>query len=152
MQDQDYHLKFYEDFQFPPDVVYRNIIDLENIHVWNAGMMAVEGPSVMKEGLIYTAKSVSTGQMSISTMTVTKLVPNKQIDLQNDSGLIVYNASICLEPLNGDSTRVWCAMDFSLASNVLEDARSVVEEMAKARILGNWEVLKQFIAAHQTVS
>ncbi len=100
----------------------------------------------MREGMDYKTEIVAAGHTIHSEVHVVRLVPNREIELVNDAGLVTFHAVFALRALEPVQCEVVCHMQFKLQNFVLNLARQAIESMAQARLRADLETLRAIIS------
>jgi hypothetical protein len=123
--------------------VYAGLIDLSTHSKWNSEMRSISRSDLMQIGMEYKTVSEVTGLITIvADIKVENLIPNKLIELSNQSGAVTFTAVYIFHELKNHQTEVVCRLEFRFNSSILDLARPVIEGMAKDRILQNLERLR----------
>jgi hypothetical protein len=136
------------DFPFSRERVYKELIDLGRYPLWNNGMAEISDTAPMKEGMQFTSKNIVVGQENVARITVEKLIPNKEIQMHSDTGIIAFKVRYELLETDNNQTRLVCSLRFELTGIALNFAHGVIESMAKTRLKGNFETLRELMAEH----
>lgn len=130
-------------FPLARNKVYDALCDLPRYPEWNTGMKSMSATGPMTEGLEYETSTAVAGHTNHARIKVERLVPNEEIELVNNSGLIHFRAYFRLHELEPDRTEVICTLRFELMGPIFVLARPVIENMARTRIRGDLEKLRQ---------
>lgn len=129
-------------FGCTPERVYELLTDLSTHRRWNKGLIAVSSSERMTTGLHYQTESALVGDaVQRAEIEVVKLVPNKYVELNNEAGLIAYRVTYDLSPL-ANGTMLTCTVQFDVRNFVLNLARPAIESMARSRLQGDLETLR----------
>ena len=137
-------------FLHPRSEVYAALCDLGKYSLWNSGMTDVSYPGVMYEGLRYQTKTVVAGRTNEADIEVVRLVPDKEIELNSEAGLIAFRAMYILHDTTDKSCEITCSLRFEFNKLVLYLARPAIEAMAQARLRGDLETLAAMLQADHT--
>lgn len=150
MSASSYSLSISRTFAHPVELVFDVFTDLTRIHLWNPTMLKVTSATRMHKGLVYTTETVAGGELSRSRIEVADFVPEREIRIINTSGVVRYEALVGFTPVAKNETRITCQMLFSLPGGILKEAQAVAEEIAKARIESNWDILDKLLSELST--
>ena len=137
-----YHLTILFDFACPPARVYEALTDLGRYPDWTHDMTWVSHAGPMRTGLYYTTETLVLGRTNRSDIIVNKLVPERLITLQSQSGLVEFTAEYHLAEAAGSGCCLTLYVQLSFSKAVFNLARPVAQAVAEARIRGDLENLR----------
>ena len=108
-------------------------------------MLSISSSDMLTEGMKFKTESTAAGRVNKSEVLVTRLIPDQEIELVSETGLITYRAVFKLGPVEPNSTEVLCVLKFEFNNFVLKMARPVLESMAQARVKGDLEALRALL-------
>lgn len=133
-------------FDAPKERVFEALINLEDYHLWNSGLINITGLQVMEKGKKFRTRSIVAGREIVSETTVEELRPNEEIVLSNVTGTVPYRSQYILRSLSRTKTEMICQLEFELRGLTLNYAHKAVESMAHARTKGDMEALNAILS------
>lgn len=133
-------------FPCPAREVYAALIDLRAYPEWSGDLVRVSHRGPLALGLKYETETQVMGHKQISRIEVVRLVPDKEIELINDAGLISYRLLFRLIEHSPGETELVCVVRFEFNNLVMELARPQIEAMAESRIGTDLENLRARLA------
>ncbi len=132
-------------FNLPVERVYEALCFLDDYPLWNISMVRISKNGYLKENMLVETESIVVGQKVVSNFEIVRLVPNKVIEMVNNSGSITYHAMYQLLSESPDESEVICTLRFEFNGFILNLARPIVEGMAESRLRNNMEALQALL-------
>jgi carbon monoxide dehydrogenase subunit G len=129
-----------------PAVVFEYLTDLKRHPLWNPHLRSISMDSRLRLGSSYQTTSQFLGRTVKGNNTITRLVPEQELEIQNSSGMLRYIVSYQLEE-EGSETRLICSVDVEADSMVFAFAVPVLETLARRELQADIQMLK--IAAEE---
>lgn len=105
-------------------------------------MTRVSHDGRMSPGLVYETETIVAGRPNTSRIEVVRMIPDKEVELVSNSGLVGFRAVYHFVGRGAHETELICELNFAFHNFVLNLARPVIESMAEARIRGDMEMLR----------
>jgi len=124
-----------------PGTVFKYLTDLKYHYLWNPQLQSISTTEKLKLGTQYETTSLVLGVKIKACNEVTQLVPNKYLELENNTGTVHYKASFKLSP-KGSSTVVICETTVSSQSEAFAFAKPVLKMLARRELQTDMQALK----------
>lgn len=125
-----------------PEDVFEYIKNLKYHYYWNPSLRMLSHEGELEEGMSYETESVVLKDIVVKSRNhVTKLVPNKEIDVANSMGTVKYESSITLAN-RSHATLVVCRIDVLTESKVFGLTLPVLKQLAKKELQTDLQALK----------
>ena len=129
----------------PVAEVFVALCHLDNYTLWNGKTTRVSKSGYLAEDMIFEIDSIINNEAVTSRLEVVRIEPNTSIEMINNSRVVSYRIMYHLISEAEGETEVACMLQFEFKSLSLDLARPAVEEIAKARIQGNLNALKELM-------
>jgi hypothetical protein len=124
-----------------PHLVYEYLINLKYHFLWNPHLRTISPIIILKQGSSYKSSSVLLGVKVKGHNKATKLVENKELQIENQTGLIRYSVNYKLR-LRQNQTSVVCTTSVNTDYKPLHFAESVMRVLAKRELQSDLQALK----------
>lgn len=125
-----------------PTDVFEYIKNLKYYYYWNPSLRMLSHEGELEEGMTYESESVVLRDIVIKSQNVvTKLVPNKEIDVTNNMGTVKYDSSITLTD-RSHATLVVCRIDVLTESRAFGLTLPVLKQLAQRELQTDLQALK----------
>jgi hypothetical protein len=131
-----------------PDYVFEYLKDLRYHYLWNPQIRMIEPEIKLKIGSIYKTTSVVLGKSIKATNTVTKFTDGRELELENNTGMVHYRANFRLTA-KSSKTLVVCNTWVDSDNRAFAFARPVLEILARRELQSDLQALK--IAAEHSL-
>lgn len=125
-----------------PDEVFKYLADLKYHELWNPQLRSLSSEGKLKLGSKYETESEVMGIPIEARNVVTKFVPNKELELENNTGSVMYriNFNLTYKPLG--HTLVILTAHLITQSKIIGLTVPVLERLAKYELKMDLEALK----------
>ena len=124
-----------------PSDVFLYLSDLRYHYLWNPQTQSISSQKKLKLGATYKTVNLVLGVKIQSNNKVTKLVSNKELELENNTGLVHYRAHFWLKSVRG-KTQLTCTTEVSADSNAFAFAAPVMKLLARRELQTDMQALK----------
>jgi len=132
-----------------PERVFKYLTDMKYHYLWNPQLQRLTPVTVLKAGLQYEAESLVLGVRIKANNTVTNFVKNRELEIDNQTGMVHYSANFKLSRRK-ESTLLICNTTVSTTSKAFAFAKPVMERLARRELQTDLQALK--IAVEQGLS
>jgi len=129
--------------------VFDYLAELQYHYLWNPHTETIHPLIRLKHGFEYKATSLLLGMKIRSTNRVTTFVNNKELEIENSTGLLHYNVNYSLST-SGDKTIVRCNILVSADSEAFAFAKPVLKMLARRELQADLQALK--LAVEQQIT
>lgn len=127
-----------------PARVFEWLTDLDRMPLWSSGLLEVKRRGKMQPGIVFETRSNVMGQVTSATAEVRSLTPERELELINNTGAILYRAVYRLIPSDDQTELIlWCQIE--PRSRVFQLARPLIESLAATRLQADMNMLKALI-------
>lgn len=124
-----------------PAEVFKYMGDLKYHFLWNPHLQKISPIKVLKTGTIYESSSILLGVKVKSENKVTKLTPGKELQIENQTGVIRYSVNYKLQA-DGRHTTIVCTTTVDTDYKPLHFADSIMKALAKRELQSDLQALK----------
>ena len=124
-----------------PKAVFKYMRDLKYHYLWNPHIESLKPLQTLKKGAQYTAKSIVFGRRLETPNTVTVFIENKELEVENVTGMIRYRVNYSLLPTD-TSTVVRCDIEVTAESDAFAFAKPVLRLMTRRELQSDLQALK----------
>lgn len=125
-----------------PEDVFAYLKNLKYWYYWNPSLRMLSHEGELEEGMAYESESVVLKDIVIKNQNVvTKLIPNKEIDVANNMGTVKFDSSITLTN-RSHATMVVCRIDVLTESKAFGLTLPVLKQLAKRELQTDLQALK----------
>lgn len=124
-----------------PADVFAYLADGRHHPLWSSGLQEVRPAGTLKEGQSYMAVNYQFGQKLETKNLVTKLKPDQQLEIYNETGPIIYRIAYTVMP-TATGTKLQVHVKVESGSAMFQFAKPVFEYMARSRIKADMDTLK----------
>ena len=125
-----------------PEEVFKYICTLKYHYLWNPALRTLSTEDKLSQGMSYSTESVYLGDIKVITRNkVTKLVPNQQIVLKNEFGVIQFETYFTLHR-EGDRTIVSSTVDMLTTPKSFGLTLPVLKRLANKELQSDLKFLK----------
>jgi hypothetical protein len=121
--------------------VFRYLVNLEYHRLWNPHLVRIPPRKTLEQGSQYKAVSMMFGIKISSTNVVSKLVSDKELQLENQAGTIHYRVNYKLES-HPDSVEVVCTTAVTSTAKAIGLTAPLLKILAKRELEADLQALK----------
>ena len=132
----------------PAPEVFSFLADLENLPLWQSGVVRAEMTSAGPIGVGSTAvvERRMFGQQIVADLVVSAYDPPRRIVLETEASGLSVQASVEIEPLNADSCRVTFGMAMETTGFFMKAVEPMVAQAAETDIEASLARLREVLA------
>jgi len=112
--------------------------------LWNMQMKSATPLVQLHEGSVYKVQLQVLGVRTKAENHITKYVQDKELEIQNMTGMIQYSSNFRLEP-QAKGTRVICTISVSSQSKAFAFAKPMMEHLARRELNIDLKALKKVV-------
>jgi hypothetical protein len=124
-----------------PAEVFAYLIDLKRHFLWNPHLHSITPQVLLTPGLTYKSSSLLLGVKVSGLNRVTKLVKERELELENDTGALHYRVNYLLRRRH-NTTLLICATRVSGESQAFAFATPVLKLLARRELQADLQALK----------
>jgi hypothetical protein len=124
-----------------PPGVFGYLEHLRFHYLWNPSLIKLSPIVALKQGMTYKSTSLLLGIKVQSVNKVSKLVKNRELEVENDSGPLNYRVNYHLET-KASKTIVICTTEVSSKSEAFAFAKPVLKLLARRELQTDLQALK----------
>jgi uncharacterized membrane protein len=132
-----------------PEAVFKYMINLRHHFLWNPHLRTITPLIRLKEASEYESSSVLLGVKVRGINKVTKLVKNRRLQIENQTGLIHYRVNYSLSS-NSQQTKIICNTTIETYQKPLHFAAPILSVLAKRELQSDLQALK--VAVEKNIS
>ena len=129
--------------------VFKYLTVMKYHYLWNPQLQRISPMTVLSKGLQYEAESLVLGVKTKAQNSVTKFVKDKELEIENNTGLLHYCANFKLSRRD-DSTMVVLTTVVSATGKAFAFAKPVLQRLARRELQTDLQALK--IAVEQELA
>ena len=118
------------------------LTDLRYMHLWNPQVTSLSSRKLLKLGSTYQTTSHVLGITIESANKVTKYIKNKELQIENSTGLVHYSAHFKLSPTANKKVLLTCSTDVSSDSKAFAFSVPVLKLLARRELQSDLQALK----------
>jgi uncharacterized membrane protein len=126
----------------PAREVFRYLTDLKYTHLWNPQIKQLSSKKVLKLNSTYETTSQVLGITIQSVNVVTKYIPNKELQIENNTGTVHYRANFRLVPKTPKSLVLTCTTTVSSDYKAFAFSGPVLKLLARRELQTDLQALK----------
>ncbi|MBC7581810.1 SRPBCC family protein [Aeromicrobium sp.] len=115
-------------------------------HLWNTSLQRVDPEGELREGSVYVSYSLVLGVRTRAVNEVVNFIQNKELQVQNKTGMIQYCVKYELAQRKG-ATSVLCTTIVSSDSRAFAFAKPILEHLVRRELNVDLNNLKQTVEA-----
>ena len=124
-----------------PVAVFAYLKNLEHHYLWNPALQRLSSIKPLKLGMEYKSVRMVLGKQLKATNTVTAFINNRELQLENNTGMIHYCVNYKLKS-QGKNTVLTCSTSVSAESKAFAFAKPVLEILARRELQSDLQALK----------
>jgi len=124
-----------------PKEVFRYLENLEYHRLWNPHLVRIPPRKKLEVGSQYKAVSMMFGIEVRSNNVVSKLVPDKELQIENRTGTILYSVNYKLKK-ESPSVKLVCSTSVSSTAKVIGLSAPLLKVLAKRELESDLQALK----------
>ena len=125
----------------PPAAVFKYLTNLAYHYLWNPQIQYISDDGALHLGSTYQTTSLVLGVKLNSTNLVTKFIPSKEVEIENNTGTVHYCANFRLRPRH-KQTIVTCHTIVSADSAAFAFAGPIMRRLARRELQTDMQALK----------
>lgn len=110
-------------------------------------MISISHTGLMTESMHYSTETYVSGLINRSEITITRVHPNRMIELYSDTGAIHYRVLYNLVSLSDEETELICTVRFDLHGILMKVTGPVIESMARLRLENDLKSLREMMVS-----
>ena len=130
-----------------PADVFAYLIDLKRHFLWNPHLQSVSPQVLLKPGLKYKSSSLLMGVKVSGVNRVAKLIKERELEIENDTGTLHYRVNYRLRP-ELDRTLLTCDTQVSGQNEAFAFAAPVLKMLARRELQADLQALKIAVEQH----
>jgi hypothetical protein len=130
--------------------VFKYLADTKLHYIWNPHLQTVSPEMKLREGAIYDTVNVLLGVRIRARNIVTIFIENRELELQNQTGMLEYRANYRLEPASTSVTKVICTTVVAAKGKTFYFAKPMMEQLAHRELKADLAALKLAVEQHLT--
>lgn len=123
------------------ELVFKYLQDMHYHYLWNPQIQSLKPITKLQIGTKYEAVSQVLGVKITAKNVVTKLQPNTELELENNTGMVHYCTNFTLST-KGQDTVLVCTTAVSSESKAFAFAKPVMERLARRELQTDLQALK----------
>ena len=121
--------------------VFRYLSNLKYHYLWNPHLRSISKTTNLEQGMAYQSSSLLLGVRVRGNNVVTKLLPNKELELENKTGALQYKVNYQLRSAK-EKTLLTCTTTVFSESNAFAFTTPVLKLLARRELQTDLQALK----------
>jgi hypothetical protein len=122
--------------------VFKYLKDLKYHYLWNPHLRDIEPIRPLVVGFQYETKSSLFGIIVNGHNTVTKLVPEKELQIENNTGTIKYSVNYTIKPQTRNRMQVTCTTEVTTSGIAMKFTGTALKAMVRRELQSDLQALK----------
>jgi hypothetical protein len=124
--------------------VFKYLSHTKYHHLWNPQIQAVSPLVQLRAGMVYSVQTLVLGVRTKATNHITKYTQDKELGIQNETGMVQYSAEFHLEQ-HDKSTLVVCTVKVSTQAKAFAFTKPIMEHLARRELRTDLAALKEAV-------
>jgi hypothetical protein len=122
--------------------VFKFLKDLKYHYLWNPHLRDIDQVSPITLGLEYETKSVLFGIIVNGHNTVTKFVLDQELQIENNTGTILYLVNYSVKSLSKKRSQVICTTEVTTTGIAMKFTGTILKAMVRRELQSDLQALK----------